>query len=531
MVVAECAIAAEEGAAILREGGNAIDAAVATAFALAVTHPAAGNLGGGGFLLHREHTGAAVAYDFREIAPAGAHEAMFLRKAQYDAELHHDSYIAVGVPGTVAGLHLAWGDSGSMPWSRLLAPAVRLAEDGFLVSEALATSLSNALPKLRLSPAALAQFTRDGRPYAAGELLKQPDLGKTLRLISEHGPDGFYRGEIAERIEEVMSEHGGWITRADLAGYEAKRRQPVRGSYRGFELLSMPPPSSGGVVLLLMLNILEGIQISAQPPGSPQAVHWIVEAMRRGFADRARHLGDPDFNETMPLGRLISKEYAATVRQTIDADRASRSATHRFEWPRESSETTHLSVVDAQRNAVALTYTLEESYGSGIVISGTGFLLNNEMGDFNAGPGITTTNGLIGTMPNLAGPRKRMLSSMCPTIVVRDGQLFMVLGSPGGRTIINTVLQVILNTVDHRMDLASAVAAPRFHHQWLPDRVQFEPDAFSAVTRATLRDRGHVLFELPAAQGAVMAIRFHAEGNELEGVTDPRAPGAGARGW
>jgi gamma-glutamyltranspeptidase/glutathione hydrolase len=531
IVVAECAIAAEEGAAVLREGGNAIDAAIATAFALAVTHPQAGNLGGGGFLLYREQTGKAVAYDFREVAPARAHDLMFLRDGRYVTELHHHHHLAVGVPGTVAGLHLAWTDAGSLSWSRLLAPAIRLAEDGFPVSEALAASLSNAMPRFSRSPAALAQFTRNGRPYPAGDMLKQSDLARTLRLIRDRGPDGFYRGPVAERIEQEMTDHGGWITRADLAGYQAKRRAPVRGDYRGFEILSMPPPSSGGVVLLLMLNLLEDVELTAYGPSSPDTVHWIAEAMRRGFADRARYLGDPDFNQSMPVDRLISKDYASTLRQTIRENRASRSATNRFEWPRESSETTHLSVVDSRRNAVALTYTLEESYGSGIVAPGTGFLLNNEMGDFNAGPGITTTNGLIGTTPNLADAHKRMLSSMCPTMVVRDGQVFLVLGSPGGRTIINTVLQVILNVVTHRMDLASAVASPRFHHQWLPDQIQFEAKSFSEVTRAALIQRGHSLLESAAKQGAVMAIQFHAVANELEGVSDPRAPDAGARGW
>jgi gamma-glutamyltranspeptidase/glutathione hydrolase len=531
MVVAECAIAAEQGAAILREGGNAIDAAIATAFALAVTHPVAGNLGGGGFLLHRDHAGNAVAYDFRETAPARAHETMFLRDGHYDEVRHHRHHLAVGVPGTVAGLHLAWSDASSMSWSRLMAPAVRLAEDGFVISETLAISLSNALPKLSRSPAAIAQFTHDGRPFAAGDLLKQADLARTLRRISDQGLSGFYQGEVASRIEQEMNDHGGGITRSDLARYQAKRRVPVRGQYRGFEVLSMPPPSSGGVVLLLMLNMLDGINLRSQGPGSPHTIHWMTETMRRGFADRARLLGDPDFNDSMPVELLVSTEYALARRQTIRNDRASVSTTNRFEWPRESRETTHLSVIDSQRNSVALTFTLEESCGSGIMAPGTGFLLNNEMGDFNAGPGLTTTNGLIGTSPNLVAPHKRMLSSMCPTIVARDGQVFLILGSPGGRTIINTVLQVILNVVDHQMDLRSAVAAPRFHHQWLPDQIQFESGAFSATTQDALIERGHILLEQSASQGAVMAIRFHASEDEVEGVADPRAGAAGARGW
>jgi gamma-glutamyltranspeptidase / glutathione hydrolase len=527
MVVAECALAAEVGATVLREDGNAVDAAVATAFALAVTHPAAGNLGGGGFLLHRDHTGGSVAYDFRETAPARAHDRMFLREGRYDEELHHRHHLAVGVPGTVAGLHLAWRDSGRLPWSRLLAPAIRLAEAGFAISDTLALSLSHALPKLRRSPSALAQFSREGEAYAAGDRLRQPDLARTLRRIAEVGPPGFYQGEVAERIEEDMQRHGGWITRADLAGYEAKRRVPVRGMYRGFEVLSMPPPSSGGVVLIQMLNLLEGYDLSAAGWGSAETVHWMAETMRRGFADRARYLGDPDSALSMPVERLLSRDYAASLRGTIRTDRASTSAPDQFSWPHEGPETTHLSVVDSRRNAVALTLTIEESYGSGIVAPGTGFLLNNEMGDFNAMPGLTTTNGLIGTTPNLAAPGKRMLSSMSPTILTRDGQLFLVLGSPGGRTIINTVLQVILNVLDHRMDLARAISAPRFHHQWLPDHIQHEQGAFSAETRAALTARGHRLMESRSVQGAVMAIRVHAAQQPLEGVADPRGTAQG----
>jgi gamma-glutamyltranspeptidase/glutathione hydrolase len=323
MVVAECALAAEVGATVLSEGGGAIDAAVATAFALAVTHPAAGNLGGGGFLLHRDHTGSAVAYDFRETAPARAHDRMFVRDDSYDQDLHHRHHLAVGVPGTVAGLHLAWRDAGRLPWNRLLAPAIRLAEDGFSVSETLALSLSNALPKLRRSPAALAQFSRDGQPYTVGEQLKQHDLALTLRRIADGGPPGFYHGEVAERMEEEMRRHGGWITRADLAAYEAKRRVPVRGKYRGFEVLSMSPPSSGGVVLLQMLNVLEGYDLAAAGWGSATTVHWMAETMRRGFADRARYLGDPDFTESMPIERLLSTDYAAKLRGTIRNDGAS----------------------------------------------------------------------------------------------------------------------------------------------------------------------------------------------------------------
>jgi gamma-glutamyltranspeptidase / glutathione hydrolase len=531
MVVAESGLAAEAGVRVLREGGHAIDAAVATAFALAVTHPAAGNLGGGGFLIYRAHSGEAVAYDFREMAPAAASPEMFLRDGQYDADRHHRSHLAIGVPGTVAGLHLAWRDHGRLAWPRLVEPAIGLAAEGFTVTEALARSLENALPKFTNSPAALAQFTRNGQPYRAGELLVQSDLARTLRRIAERGPAGFYEGEVAERIEQEMIAKGGVMTRADLKAYVAKRRSPIRGSYRGFEVISMPPPSSGGIALIQMLNLLEGFPVGEAGFGSPTAVHWMVESMRRGFADRARHLADPDFNPAMPVDQLISKTHAAALRDSIRPERASVSRVDQFDWPRESNETTHLSVVDKDRNAVALTYTIEESYGSGIVAPGTGFLLNNEMGDFNAGPGLTTINGWIGTAPNLAAPGKRMLSSMTPTILTKDGQLFLVLGSPGGRTIINTVLQVVVNLIDHQQSLAAAVAAPRLHHQWFPDEILFEPEALSGDTRERLTQWGHRLRENPHPQGAVTAIRFDASKNQLEGVADPRSPDAAALGW
>jgi len=531
MVVAESGPAAEVGVAVRRAGGNAMDAAVATAFALAVTHPAAGNVGGGGFLVYRSHEGQAVAYDFRETAPAKAHARMFLRDGEYSEKLHHRGHGSVGVPGTVAGLHLAWQDHGRLPWNRLVDPAVALAEDGFILSESLASSLSNALKRLAISPAAIQQFTRDGHAYRPGERLRQPDLARTLRLISRNGPEGFYSGEVARLLEQEMRRNGGLLTAADLLNYQAKRRSPVRARFGNDEILSMPPPSSGGVVLALMLHVLDPYPLRESGASSARTVHWMAEAMRRGFAQRALHLGDPDFNPNLPVERLISPEFADALRDTIGNQRASRSDPARFDWPAESPQTTHLSVMDADRNAVALTTTLEESYGSGIIAPGTGFLLNNEMGDFNAAPGLTTTNGWIGTEPNLAAPGKRMLSSMTPTIVVRENRPFLVLGSPGGRTIINTVLQVILNVLEHDMDLATAVAAPRFHHQWLPDEIVYEKGAFSPETRQALALQGHLFRENESVQGAVMAIRWNGPGTALEGMADPRAADAAAVGW
>jgi gamma-glutamyltranspeptidase/glutathione hydrolase len=529
LVVSQNDLASQIGYQVIKDGGNAIDAAVATAFALAVTHPTAGNIGGGGFIVYRPAAGGPVAYDFREKAPAGASPTMWLRDGKYDHDLHHLSHRAVGVPGTVAGLHLAWKEHGSKPWKELVLPAVALARDGFEVTHGLARSLKGVLPHFRRHPASIAQFSKKGVPYEAGEILRQPDLARTLQRIADRGPAGFYEGETAELIEKDMKAHDGLITRADLKAYRAKKREVVTGTYRGYGIIGMPPPSSGGVAVIQMLNILEGWDLKSAGYGSAQTLHYLAEAMRRAFADRARYLGDPDFNPDLPLARLISKEYAAELRRTIRPDRASKSEPASFTWPAESDETTHFSVVDAQRNAVALTYTLEYSYGSYIVVPGAGFLLNNEMGDFNAGPGLTDAKGLIGTQPNLAQPGKRMLSSMSPTIVTKDGRLFMVTGSPGGRTIINTVLGTILNVVDWGMNAQEAVDAPRLHHQWLPDQIRVERRAFSADTLKQLRAMGHTVVEGPN-QGAAEVILVNAEEGLLEGGVDRRPPDGGAAG-
>jgi gamma-glutamyltranspeptidase / glutathione hydrolase len=522
MVASQNALASQVGAEVLRAGGSAVDAAVATAFAMAVTHPAAGNLGGGGFLLYRPDQGEPVAYDFRETAPARASATMFLKDGAYDARTHHESYLSIGVPGTVAGLHLAWREHGKLPWRRLVEPAVALARDGFVVSDGFARSLEGALPALRAHPASLAQFSRNGAPYRRGDVLKQEDLARTLERIAAQGPPGFYRGETARLIAQEMRQGGGLITEADLSAYAPKKRVPVRGNYRGYEILSMPPPSSGGTALVEMLNVLEGYDLRSMGSGSAATVHHVVEAMRRAFADRARDLGDPDFNPEIPVARLTSKEYAAELRHTIRRTQATPSSPASFEWPKESAETTHLSVVDANRNAVALTYTLEDSYGSKIVVPGAGFLLNNEMGDFNAGPGLTNADGLVGTPPNLAAPGKRMLSSMTPTILARNGKVFLVIGSPGGRTIINTVLLVILNIVDFGRNVQEAIDAPRFHHQWLPDVVRYERYGLSPDTVALLEAQGHHLTEI-SAQGAAEGILFDAGSGLLEGGIDRRA--------
>ncbi len=529
MVVSQQFAASQVGVEVLWEGGNAVDAAVATAFALAVVHPSAGNVGGGGFLLLRPAKGEPIAYDFRETAPARATPTMFLSEGRYDKERHHEGLLSAGVPGTVAGLHLAWKQHGTLPWKRLVAPAIGLAEEGFPVTEELARDLRRVLPALLKHPASRAAFTREGEPYEAGDLLVQKDLARTLKRIAERGPAGFYEGETARLLVKEMERGGGLVTLADLAAYRPKVRIPVRGQYRGHDVISMPPPSSGGTALIQMLNILEQDDLGAMGFRSAASVHLITEAMRRAFADRARHMGDPDHNPDMPMTRLLSKDYARELRRTIDPQRASVSSPSSFEWPAESEETTHLSVVDDQRNAVALTYTLEAGYGSKIVVPGAGFLLNNEMGDFNAGPGLTDETGLIGTEPNLAAPGKRMLSSMAPTILAKDGTLRLVTGTPGGRTIINTVLHTILNVVDYGMNVQEAVDAPRFHHQWLPDVVRYERHGLSPDTLALLAERGHRL-EPIGIQGVVAAIAFDREKGVLEGAADRRWADSAAAG-
>jgi len=527
VVVSQETRASQAGLEVMREGGNAVDAVVATAFVLAVTHPAAGNIGGGGFLVYRPATGSPVAYDFRETAPTGLESPPWLVDGNYDRDRHHEGHGAVGVPGTVAGLYLAWKEQGTLPWSRLVKPAITMAYDGFEVSPALAHSLKDALPRMRLYPASVAQFTQGGEAFASGDTLRQPDLADTLSRIAAEGHKGFYEGTTADLIVKEMVAHQGFINHRDLESYQAKRREPIVGSYRGYDIISMPPPSSGGTVLVEMLNILEGIERSRETYGSARDLHWMIEAMRRAYADRAQHLGDPDLNADLPIARLTSKDYAAELRATIDPDRVSISSPDSFTWPNESDQTTHLSVVDTDRNAVALTTTLEYGYGSGIVVPGAGFLLNNEMGDFNAGPGLTTTNGLIGTSPNQLEPGKRMLSSMTPTVVARHGRLVMVTGSPGGRSIINTVMQTILNVIDYGMNAQQVVDAGRIHHGWLPDVVSYERYGFSADTLAALQAMGHRLQPVER-QGVAEVILLRPDEDVLEAGLDRRAADGGA---
>ncbi len=529
MVVAQEGIAAQVGAEVMKAGGNAIDGAIATAFALAVTHPAAGNIGGGGFLLYRPAQGEPVLYDFRETAPQASRPDMWLVDGKYDAQRHHNSHLAVGVPGTVAGLYQAWREHGKLPWSRLLAPAIRLASQGFIVSDELSSSLRSGLQRMQNYPAAVAQFSNHGKPYEQGARLVQKDLAVTLELIARQGSDGFYKGRIAQLLVEEIQRGGGVLTLQDLANYRPLARTPLRGTYRGYDVLTVPPPSSA-VALIEMLNVCEGYDLRDMGFGTTATLHLMTETMRRAYADRAHYLGDPAFNPSMPIQRLLSKDYAEYLRTTINLKAASVSEVGQFEWPPESPQTTHLSIVDEARNAVALTYTLEAAYGSGIVAPGTGFLLNNEMGDFNAQAGLTNEQGLIGTTPNLAAGGKRMLSSMSPTILSKQGQLFMVTGSPGGRTIINTVLQTILNVVDHNMNAQAAVDAGRLHHQWLPDTVVTEAAAFSKDSLTALSTMGHRLSTRESI-GAAQVIVVNQRDGMLEGGADKRDPDSTVSGY
>jgi gamma-glutamyltranspeptidase/glutathione hydrolase len=446
---------------------------------------------------------------------------------EYSSDLHHRSHLAVGVPGTVAGFDKAHRLYGRINWERLVYPSVVLAEDGFALSERLAGSLASFVGRSRYD-ATIAAFSDAGEPYAAGDTLRQPDLAAALSRIMRSRAAGFYEGETARLLVEEMQRGGGLITVDDLTRYRARERAPLRGSYRGWEVLSMPPPSSGGVALLTMLNILEGYDMEALGHNTARSAHLIAEAMRRAYRDRAQYLADPDAVD-VPVHRLTSKRHATALRDDIDQASASRSAPDELGGTEESPETTHYSVVDADGLAVSVTYTLEAGYGSGITVPGAGFLLNNEMGDFNARPGLTTEAGLIGTEPNLARPEQRMLSSMTPTILARDGELVAVIGSPGGRTIINTVLQLVLNLVDHRMSPSEAIAAGRFHHQWLPDRMVAEDGALNPATIDALEAMGHTVL-VRGRQGLAHSIVVDPSTGERTGQPDARNPVAGAAG-
>lgn len=528
LVASSSALASEVGIDIMRQGGNAIDAAVATAFAMAVTWPTAGNIGGGGFLVYHGADGQATTFDFREKAPLAATRTMYLdAEGNVRDNSNHEGILAVGVPGTVAGLELAHQRFGSLPWKDLLAPAIKLARDGIPTSWKLHDDFERRMPRFEKYPSSKAKFSkRDGSLYQPGDTWKQPDLARTLRRIQRQGADGFYKGKTAELIADFMTANDGIITLDDLAQYKAVEREPVRGNYRGYDIVSMPPPSSGGVILVEMLNILEGFNLAEIGHNSALYLHLLTESMRRAYADRANYLGDPDFNENMPLDRLTSKDHAAKLRGSISMDAKSESDPALFAQRYESDQTTHFSVVDGDGNMVSLTYTLEWGYGSHIVVEGAGFLLNNEMGDFNAQPGVTDINGRIGTEANQIRPEQRMLSSMTPTIVAKDGIPLFATGSPGGKTIINTTMQTILNVVDHGMSIAESIEASRIHHQWLPDRTRVERNGLSPDTLRLYKELGHVVTE-GRGIGSAMGVYRDPETGILYGAADSRAADGG----
>jgi len=533
MVVAEERLATRIGVEILQRGGNAVDAAVAVGFALAVTWPTAGNLGGGGFMLVRlARENKIVAIDYRETAPAATKTDTFLdERGEADPKKSREEGLAVGVPGTVAGLALAHSKygSGNFTLAQLIEPAIRLARGGFPIDAELADSLSKSKPILQRWPSTAAIFLHaDGAALGEGELLLQDDLAGVLEEIARDGPQAFYGGRIADQIAASVQAAGGAMTRDDLARYRAVERTPVAGNYRGYDIYSMPPPSSGGVHLIEILNILEGYDLTVLGPGSFQGTHLMVEAMKMAYADRARFLGDSDFVQA-PIKGLLSPAYAAELRKRIQPERALRAGDLAANNPAafEGDHTTHYSIVDRDGNAVANTYTLNLRYGTGLVADGTGILLNDELDDFAAKPGAPNAFGLVGGAANAPGPGKKPLSSMTPTIVLKNGQLFLVTGSPGGSRIITTVVNVLVNLIDYGMNIAEATAAPRVHHQWLPDEVRVEPGIRSDVVDV-LESRGNrvVRGEPWGSAASIMATK-----DGLLGAADPRSRGALAAGF
>jgi gamma-glutamyltranspeptidase / glutathione hydrolase len=528
MVASTSEIASRVGVDVMKKGGTAVDAAVAVAFALAVTWPSAGNLGGGGFMLIRKTDGTTEAIDYRERAPLAATRDMYLdAHGNVIKGLSTDSYKAVAVPGTVAGLALAHKRHGKMKWEDLVEPARRLAAEGFEVNQHLARSLRSESTKKKLGPweESVRIFQRNGKYYEMGETFVQPDLGATLARIKANARD-FYEGETARLIAADMQKSGGIITLDDLRKYEPTIRQPVVGHYRGYEILTMPPPSSGGIALLEMLNMLEAYDVPKLGWHSSEYVHTVVEVMRRAFADRAEFLGDTDFVK-VPVTTLISPEYAAERRRSIDPARATNSREIGAGTPvrRESKDTTHFTIVDADGTVVSNTYTLNDGYGAGLTARGTGVLMNNEMDDFTSKPGVPNDYQLIQGEANAIQPQKRPLSSMTPTIVMKDGKVLFAVGSPGGPTIINTVLQVILNVVDFGMDIQEAIDSPRFHHQWLPDEIYWEQFEFNRDTRAALEKLGHKFREKPGNLGDAHGIMIDPKSGMRLGASDPRLGG------
>ncbi|HSB09949.1 MAG TPA: gamma-glutamyltransferase [Blastocatellia bacterium] len=527
MVASTSEIASRVGVEVMQLGGNAIDAAVAVGLALAVTWPSAGNLGGGGFMMIRRANGNTEIIDYRERAPLAAYREMYLdNKGDVIKDASTVGYRAVGVPGTVAGLSLALQRHGKLKWADVVEPARKLAAEGFPIGYHLARSLRGSEKLLKKFPDSNRIFLRDGNLFEEGERLIQPELGATLALLKDKGPREFYDGKTAQLIAEDMKANGGLVTEKDLKEYEPTIRKPLTGTYRGYEIVTMPPPSSGGTALLEMLNILEYYNLAYSGPASSDTIHLLVESQRRAFADRAEFLGDADFVK-VPVEGLTSKRYGSQLAQTIDPDHATPSAKIHAGKPTsaESTETTHFTVIDEEGNVVSNTYTLNGGYGSGVTARGTGILLNNEMDDFTSKPGVPNAYGLLQSENNAIAPRKRPLSAMTPTIVLKDGKVWFAIGSPGGPTIINTVLQVIVNVIDFGMNIQQAIDAPRFHHQWMPDRIQFEPMGINRDTRVALERKGHVFAEKPGNMGDAEGVMIDPKTGTRMGASDPRSGG------
>lgn len=523
MVASVDATATDVGVKILEQGGNAVDAAIAVGYALAVTHPQAGNLGGGGFMLLRTASGNTTAIDFREMAPVHASRDMFLDAAgNADSKKSLTSHLASGVPGTVAGFSLASQKYGTLPLSTLIKPALELARKGIVVNDSLADDLNVYGKEVLVGhPNSKAIFFKaDGTPYLKGEKLVQRNLARSLELIAQQGPDAFYKGKIADEIAGEMQQHGGLISKTDLANYRAIERKPISGTYRGYDVFSMPPPSSGGIHIVQILNILENFDLAKMGFGSADAIQVMAEAEKYAYADRSEYLGDPDFVK-VPWQALTSKAYAKSLAQQIDVAKARPSAEIKPGKlaPYESNQTTHFSVVDKDGNAVAVTYTLNTNFGSGIVAGNSGILLNNEMDDFSAKPGTPNVYGLVGGEANAVQPYKRPLSSMSPTIIAKDGKTWLVTGSPGGSRIITTVLQMVVNSIDFGMNVAEATNAPRFHHQWLPDQLRVEK-GFSPDTLKLLSQKGQNV-KVMSAMGSTQSIMLGPDGMRY-GASDPR---------
>ena len=531
IVVSDCKIASQVGLDILKKGGNAIDASIATAFTLAVTLPSAGNIGGGGFIVFLNSDNESKTIDFREKAPINSTKEMFLDESgNLIRGINHNSVLSIGVPGTVAGLFFAHKKYGKLSWKKLIQPAIDIANNGFIMTKGLYNSAKNVISK-KQTFFLKNYFNNDQNEIVKpGEVWYQKKLAKTLEAIRDSGKDGFYDGWVAKKIISFMEQNDGLISHEDLKKYRAIERNPVIGDYRGNKVYSIGPPSSGGVTLVSMLNVLENIDLKQINFNSAQHIHFLAEIMKSSYKDRAKFLGDPDFNKNMPIDSLLSKKYAKNKFLNINSKRASKSVLDNHFEIYEGNNTTHISVIDENKNAVSLTTTLEDSYGVGMGSNELGFLFNNEMGDFNPVANLTNENGLIGTLPNLIEPEKRMLSSMTPTIIAKNNLPYIIIGSPGGRTIINTVFQTISNIIDYKMSLKDAIESSKIHHQWFPDEIKYEKSKIPIKVLNELELLGHNLIEVESL-GNLMGIKFDEKSLKYNGYSDSASADGEAKGY